>query len=589
MLETSGTRRIALLLGLLLGVCALPLLGQPASRETRPAGLMLVPPQALGFLHVRLADVWYSDLGEAVRQKMPKETLQLARQIEKLWGVAPTDVESVTMLFLGEGGGIPPPGPASKRDAQAEKRRPAKPRPEPVGTTFNPVIVTTTRAYDRDRVRDAVAPMAETRSHKDRLYFVSQKPGAPALHFVNERVFWWAAEPELKRLLERPAPPGDKGPLDQALSQAAQRHHLAGGLNLAAPPVAPWLALYKLSVQNSPEAKALLPLAPLFEAHSLSFTLDLGVNTEASLRLLFADEAKARQARKAGETLAAMARKEASPLLLELNKERGVPNLIRVLKQVDAAGQAPVVEQKGNAVTITLRVRGELAVWAEAALEGSDLYAREQARTLSGDNLRKIGEAIEVYDNLNNHYPQQAILSKEGKPLLSWRVAILPHLGEEELFKQFKLDEPWDGPHNRGLLPKMPRVYASLTPQPEPHVTFYRGFAGKGAFFESGRKLRYSDIADGTQNTIMVVEAARPVPWTKPDELLFDPGQNSKLGGVLGDPVGDLVGGLFPEGFHALFCDGRTVHFIRKGAGEAALRALITRAGGEKVDLRKLR
>jgi hypothetical protein len=48
-----------------------------------------------------------------------------------------------------------------------------------------------------------------------------------------------------------------------------------------------------------------------------------------------------------------------------------------------------------------------------------------------------------------------------GEPLLSWRVAVLPQLGEEDVYRQFKLDEPWDGPHNRALLSRMPKVYAA--------------------------------------------------------------------------------------------------------------------------------
>ena len=46
------------------------------------------------------------------------------------------------------------------------------------------------------------------------------------------------------------------------------------------------------------------------------------------------------------------------------------------------------------------------------------------------------------------------------RPLLSWRVAILPDLGERELYEQFHLDEPWNSPHNLVLVGRMPKVYA---------------------------------------------------------------------------------------------------------------------------------
>ncbi len=563
----------------LLTCFAWPAAAQDGPRAPRPAGLQAVSPHALGFVHLRLADVWHGELGQAVRRKLPKETGQLTQRLEGLWGVAPADIESVTMVFPGpesQPAGGPPPLVQPPSPRPAKKGEAVKPRPEPVAQGFNPVIVTTVRAYDRDRVRDAVVPRAETRTHRDRIYLVSAKPGTPALHFVNDRVFLWATEPQMKRLLGTPVSPDARGPLDDVLKLAAERHHLAGGFNLTAPPLGPFLSLYKLAAANSPELKHLQPLLPLFEARIAAFACNLGPSSAVSLHLFFEDEARAKQARKPAEALAGLAHKEAAPLLAELSNERGVPNLLRVLKQVDAAARTPVVEHRGKEVIVTLHIRSDAALVAEAALEAMNLYAREAVRTRSADKLRKIGEAIEVYDNLHNHYPIQAISGKDGKSLLSWRVAILPHLGEDELFKQFKLDEPWDSPHNHKLLEKMPEVYASPTARPAAGLTFYRGFAGKGAFFDGDRKLRYSDITDGTPNTIMVIEAGEAVPWTRPDELPFDADQ----------PLPKL-GGVFPEGFHALFCDGRTVHFIKKGVSEQAIKALVTRAGGEKVDLRK--
>ena len=70
-----------------------------------------------------------------------------------------------------------------------------------------------------------------------------------------------------------------------------------------------------------------------------------------------------------------------------------------------------------------------------------------------------------------------------GTPLLSWRVAILPYLGESEkaLYGQFKLSEPWDSPHNKALLAKMPRVYAPAVAkggEKDKNVTHYLGFVG---------------------------------------------------------------------------------------------------------------
>src|SRR5262249_50595397 len=64
-------------------------------------------------------------------------------------------------------------------------------------------------------------------------------------------------------------------------------------------------------------------------------------------------------------------------------------------------------------------------------------------RTGVANNLKQIGVAFHNY--LSNHgaFPASAIYGKDGKPLLSWRVALLPYLEQEALYREFKLDEPW--------------------------------------------------------------------------------------------------------------------------------------------------
>ena len=106
----------------------------------------------------------------------------------------------------------------------------------------------------------------------------------------------------------------------------------------------------------------------------------------------------------------------------------------------------------------------------------------------------------------------------------------------------------------------------------EPYSTFYQVFIGKGALFEGKRALSLTDVPDGTSNTLMVVESAEAVPWTKPSDLPYDPAK----------PLPKL-GGLFDDGFNAVFADGH-VQFIKKTTKEKVIRALITRNGGEVID-----
>lgn len=116
-------------------------------------------------------------------------------------------------------------------------------------------------------------------------------------------------------------------------------------------------------------------------------------------------------------------------------------------------------------------------------------------------------------------------MAKDGQPLLSWRVALLPYLGEQKLYDQFHLDEPWDSPHNRAMIPRIPKIYKpTWGTECGPHETIYRVFVGNGSAFDCGASVSLRDMkeADGTQRTLLVAEATQGVVWTKPEELSYD-------------------------------------------------------------------
>jgi len=121
----------------------------------------------------------------------------------------------------------------------------------------------------------------------------------------------------------------------------------------------------------------------------------------------------------------------------------------------------------------------------------------------------------------------------------------------------------------------MPRVFTPHTGKArDTTLTPYRVFVGNGAAFEGfGKDLKLTDFADGTSNTILVVEAAEQVPWTKPDELPFEPKKDlPKLGGT-----------PFFDQFHVLMADG-SVMAVNVEFDADIFRALVTRNGGEVVD-----
>ena len=237
---------------------------------------------------------------------------------------------------------------------------------------------------------------------------------------------------------------------------------------------------------------------------------------------------------------------------------------------------------------------------AEAARRSDKAEASKEAEKMARNkvqsrlNLRKLAWACITHADSNKGLlPPPALINKEGKAVLSWRVLILPYLGERELYEQFKLSEPWDGPNNKKLLSKMPKVFAPPGIETsEPFSTFYQVFVSpkpkdgrkgaevggrlgveiQAAFVDREPQFFPAHFSDGCSNTVFIVEAGKAVPWTKPEDLPYEADK----------PMPEL-GGMFPDVFQAAFADSE-VHVLTKRYNEYNLRRWITSNGGEIVD-----
>ncbi len=203
----------------------------------------------------------------------------------------------------------------------------------------------------------------------------------------------------------------------------------------------------------------------------------------------------------------------------------------------------------------------------------------------SAHRLSCIAMALRCYRDIYGQLPAPVVRDKKGRPLYSWRVSLLPFLAEDDIFHQFHLDEPWDSPHNRKLTAKTPRCYIPIleTDYDHPGRTRYLAFVGPGTAFER-EGLRWTDFPDGPANTIVVVEAGDPVPWSKPVGLPYAPDRPlPPLGAGYTKPVHFLCYEITRRaGFNAAFGDG-SVRFLRSDTDEKILRALITRNGRENI------
>lgn len=173
-----------------------------------------------------------------------------------------------------------------------------------------------------------------------------------------------------------------------------------------------------------------------------------------------------------------------------------------------------------------------------------------------------------------NRFPDAASKTPQGEPLLSWRVHILPYLEQNELYQQFRLDEPWDSEHNRKLLQQMPDQYKlGSEANNAAGKTSVLLPVGELTAFPNGRGLAFKELSDGASQTILAVEAddEHAVPWTKPEDLQFDPAQ-AKAG----------LGRHYGLGFIALMADG-SVQFFDDKLDSASVRAMFTRAAQDVV------
>jgi hypothetical protein len=196
---------------------------------------------------------------------------------------------------------------------------------------------------------------------------------------------------------------------------------------------------------------------------------------------------------------------------------------------------------------------------------------------LSANNLRQIGHAFHKAAKSPTQAFPGDITDAQGRPLLSWRVALLPHLGYERLYQQFRLDEPWDSPHNRALIAQMPAIYQPGRGESRSGETVYQRIRGPRTAHDPAGKTHPLTIPDGADTTLLVCEARNPVIWTQPADIPFDP-----------DQVWPALGGLFDDGdFHVLMCDG-VVYRIRRDASEEEVKKLIVTNDGKKVDFEKI-
>ena len=159
-------------------------------------------------------------------------------------------------------------------------------------------------------------------------------------------------------------------------------------------------------------------------------------------------------------------------------------------------------------------------------------------------------------------------------PRFSWRTLILPYIDEQALYARIDLSKPWNDPANADAYEIMPSVFHCPFAVLPPNFTSYLGVVGSNACFHPTAPRAFSEMTDGTSETLMVIEVAQEhaVHWMAPqdasEEMVLNFGNNGILAHAGGTP--------------AAMADG-SVTFLSENLETQTLRALISIAGNDRA------
>jgi prepilin-type processing-associated H-X9-DG protein len=244
----------------------------------------------------------------------------------------------------------------------------------------------------------------------------------------------------------------------------------------------------------------------------------------------------------------------------------------------------PRVKPSTIAVIVVLSILGASAVFTifMVLISPSIQVARDAiAKTSCRSNLQRIAEALKQYEIEHGTLPPAFIPDAvTGKPLHSWRVLILPQLGEASLYEQYNFGEPWDGPNNSRLFNSMPSVFACPA-DPDAitkRETNYMVLVGPKTLFPGAKPATMGAITDAPETTILVTEApVSGVVWTSPKDLNATRMQFTINNGTAGE-----MGSYHPGGINAVMVDG-SVRFFEDNFPTDYIQGMSTQAGGEDI------
>ncbi|QJW93581.1 DUF1559 family PulG-like putative transporter [Frigoriglobus tundricola] len=570
-----------------------------------------VPADAAGFIHVRVRGLWHTEAFADFRKLVEKAGPQAKAVIDDSFVPAPSTLDRVTLVFIKTAPQMLPLGQPPKGKGPLPKGKgafpPAAPQPPgvPFGNDFLPVpvavddikaavVIAFSAPFDAGSVRSTYLKAATQVKHGDREYW--DDPGASiAAYFPSDTVMVLSNGDGMKAYLAKLGNPN--GFLTTAIDHAREgSRHVVAAINFG------HLGVNAAMLDGVPEEykQAATTARTVLRAESLMIGYAIGEESKFDVRLKYKDDAGATESETALRELAKIGREKlAEPKKQMETALNGPPNVTkpRPLKDLPAALGSlfglgsinaldewladPPLRTEGSELVFTPKVPSLTALYASAAaasigtlLPAVDNVRGAATRVKDANNLKQFGLAMHAYNDAKGHFPpQDGKTAAHPKGGLSWRVHLLPYIEQDALYKQFNLDEPWDGPTNKKLIEKMPAIFQSPFVADPPNQTRYKVFSGRDTIIHPGSRTTLLDITDGTSNTILIVGGGRPVVWTQPDDIPF-------TGAEVPPSVLALPG---QTGCNVALCDGSVRWLELSRLSPTTLKAAITRAGGETL------
>ncbi|OAI47909.1 hypothetical protein AYO44_08515 [Planctomycetaceae bacterium SCGC AG-212-F19] len=546
-----------------------------------PADLDLVPREAAAFVHVRARDLWQTDVLKDARQIIDRAGPEAWKEFVSKSPINPSTIDRLTLVML-------TPKTLGEPFPQVD--------PEALSAL---VVVRTTEPYDRLALLQAIH--GREKAYRRNIYYFNEDLWSGVV-LVDEKTFLVGSEDAVVRWYDLMRTKNAAGPLQPALAEAL-KHHITVGLNPG---------LLGKEMQGAPP-----PITRLCEAQCATATLDIGKEAQLDLRLEYQKGEQAVAGEKALREALDMGRqalaqpiamveqelKNKSADLSDLPESFGMLFALGFLREMDAQLKNVPIQRQSTSVVVAFRsprmdtTMGGATMFSLMAIQVLGRNANmafgqvgamiggvgEKPKDPMAEYMKTLHGALEKYHADKGSYPPAAVLDKDGRPLFSWRVALLPYLSDEgkALYGEFRLDEPWDSLHNKRLLKKIPKaLQAPFTYNSwglNRLKTETQLVTGADTAFADAKGPRKTDLA--AKGLLLVNAANNKVYWSKPADIVYSgdkplsetfappqkPGRNNFFA------VGRGQGGLA-----ILLADG-TYRAVQLGQDDKELRTLIVK------------